>query len=121
MRWLAFSLCSLLLIAPPRRARGAEPAAGDLRVSVKDELGKPVAQATVQLKVNGIVRSNSTNENGIAVLEKIPAGVYSVIVQAEGFSVTEQNAVEIKAAGRLDLPFTLSQPACILIVRPPGA
>ena len=63
-----------------------------LNVTVKDPTGRVVsnAQITVDSQSTGIVRSQSTDRSGLAVMTALSAGEYQLKVQADGFSDYEQ-------------------------------
>ena len=85
--WLAALLLPALLLAQSFR--------GSIRGSVRDATGALLAGAKVTAKNNatGQVREAQTGTDGGYVMAELPAGVYSVMVEAAGLSPVAQNVV----------------------------
>jgi len=68
---------------------------GSIRGSVTDPSGGLVAGAKVHAKNNdtGLLRDTVTTAEGAYVLAELPAGVYTVTVEASGFAQVAQNVV----------------------------
>src|SRR5438477_7252556 len=68
---------------------------GSIRGSVRDASGALLLGAKVTAKNNatGLVRETKTAEDGTYIMAELPAGVYSVVAEAAGFSPVAQNVV----------------------------
>jgi hypothetical protein len=68
---------------------------GSIRGSLRDATGALLAGAKVTAKNNatGLARETQTGSDGGYVMAELPAGVYSVMVQATGLSPVAQNVV----------------------------
>jgi hypothetical protein len=68
---------------------------GSIRGSITDPSGSLVAGAKVQAKNNetGLLRETVSTTEGVYVLPELPAGVYTVTVNAAGFAPVAQNIV----------------------------
>ncbi|HSP05595.1 MAG TPA: TonB-dependent receptor, partial [Acidobacteriota bacterium] len=93
-------LCLLLLLvclAPICSADENAKTVGEIRVEVSDEAGAPVGGAKVELVGGGQISSSSvTNAKGVALLQKIAAGSYQVIVYKDGFETLAESGVELQ-------------------------
>ncbi|HZE26145.1 MAG TPA: TonB-dependent receptor [Terriglobales bacterium] len=89
-------------------AQGA--AAGDLHVTVRDEKGHLVANATVTAReqAKGLERSTQLNTDGEYRLLSLPPGIYAVTVEAPGFGRSEAKDQSVTVGQRKDLPVTLT-------------
>ncbi|HKS73904.1 MAG TPA: TonB-dependent receptor [Terriglobales bacterium] len=102
-------LVSLLLLATPLTfAQGS--ASGDLHVSVKDQKGSAIANATVtvQEQEKATQRSTSNNATGEYSLLALPPGKYKVTVEAPGFAKVEVPNVTITVGQSADLPLVMA-------------
>jgi len=88
-------------------AQGA--ATGDLHVTVKDEKGSVVTNATVTAREQnkGFERATTLNNEGEYHLLALPPGLYSVTVAAPGFGKYETNDQQVTVGQMRDLPVTL--------------
>ena len=79
----------VLLLATLGFAQGS--ATGDLRVTVKDQKGNLVTNATVtaRAQAKGLERSVSQNATGEYRLVALPPGVYTVMVTGPGVAKLE--------------------------------
>ena len=68
---------------------------GSIRGSVKDASGALLSGAKVTAKNNatGLVRETKTAGDGAFIIAELPAGVYSVLVEAAGLAPVAQNVV----------------------------
>src|SRR4030095_13969655 len=84
-------------------------AAGDLRVTVRDEKGSFVTTATVTARddAKGIERSTTLNTDGEYRILQLPPGTYTVAVEASGFGKTEAPGISVTVGQARDLPVTL--------------
>ena len=99
---------SLALLCPILAfAQGA--ATGDLHVTVKDEKGSVVTNATVTAREQnkGFERATTLNNEGEYRLLALPPGLYSVTVAAPGFGKYETNDQQVTVGQMRDLPVTL--------------
>lgn len=65
---------------------------GTLSGVVLDQLGKPLANAIVQITVNGALKSAKTSSSGVWKLRSVPGGIYTVTVTLAGYQVTTTTA-----------------------------
>ena len=103
---LAVSL--LLCCAPLGFSQGV--ATGDLRVTVKDQKGGVIADATVAARdqARAYERSITNNTEGEYRILALPPGVYTVTVEASGFAKATAKDVAITVGQMADLPVVLS-------------
>ncbi len=89
-------------------AQGA--ATGDLHVTVKDQKGNVVTNATVTASEQGkaFERSTTVNSDGEYSLVALPPGVYTVRVDASGFAKATAENVAITVGQKAELPIELS-------------
>ncbi|MEP6849226.1 MAG: TonB-dependent receptor [Acidobacteriota bacterium] len=82
-----------------------------LTITVKDSNGAVVPGATVSVASNGqLFRQTVTNQNGVAVIEKLPEGSYQVTVKAKSFPIISR-----------DFSLTASSPNMVDIALSPGS
>jgi hypothetical protein len=88
-------------------AQGA--ATGDLHITVKDEKGSLVTNATVTAREQnkGFERATTLNNEGEYRLLSLPPGPYTVTVSAPGFGKYETNDQQVTVGQMRDLPVTL--------------
>ena len=98
----------VLLLATLGFAQGS--ATGDLRVTVKDQKGNLVTNATVtaRAQAKGLERSVSQNATGEYRLVALPPGVYTVMVTGPGFAKLEAPDQIVTVGQMKDLPMVLS-------------
>ncbi len=85
-------------------------ATGDLHVTVKDQKGSVVTNATVTARdeAKGLERSANEGANGDYSLLALPPGAYTIRVQSPGFSPVSVPGVVITVGQMAGLPITLS-------------
>jgi hypothetical protein len=85
-------------------------ATGDLHVTVKDPKGNLVANAVVRVRDagKGLERSGNGDGQGGYSVRLLPPGMYSVTIDAPGFSGILSTGVGITVGGLIELPITLS-------------
>ena len=66
---------------------------GTLSGVVFDQSGRPLANAVVQVTVNGAVKSAKTSTSGVWKLRSVPAGTYPVTVTLGGYQVATATVV----------------------------
>src|SRR5580658_7915156 len=77
------------------------PGQGMVRGTVTDPSGAAVAQAAVvMMSSDGQFTTGKTNATGAYEIKGLPAGSYTLTVNADGFAVFEQDNVQI-AAGQI--------------------
>ncbi|MFZ3342773.1 MAG: carboxypeptidase regulatory-like domain-containing protein, partial [Terriglobales bacterium] len=105
---LIFSIGTLLLISQFALAQGA--ATGDLRVTVKDQKGGVVTNATVIVKdvAKGLERAGSGDGEGGYSVRQLAPGTYTVSVTAPGFATSEATDVNITVGQVAELPIGLT-------------
>jgi len=100
-------VCLMLaaVVSPAQNAANSE-----LQVTVKDPTGAVVTNATVTARdeAKAFERSTSANGNGVYRLLALPPGVYSVTVEASGFTKAEAKDITVTVGQVADLPVTLS-------------
>jgi len=80
---------------------------GDLAGTISDEINlQPIAGALVEIS-SDLSYFGATNANGNYLIEDIEAGIYSVIVNADGYFPKTINGVEILAGEATILDFAL--------------
>jgi len=83
-------------------------ASGQLHVTVADQNGQPLSQATVIIQQNAkVVAQEPTTPSGSAVLRQLAPGAYRVLVEKEGFYTTEVAKLEIVSGQSLPLEVRL--------------
>ncbi|PYS51675.1 MAG: hypothetical protein DMF68_03595 [Acidobacteria bacterium] len=95
--FLASVIASFLILS----SANAQQAKGELRGQVVDEFGGLVVGATVTLTdAVGVAKSIATNNEGIYLFSGLAPGLYTLRVEAHGFSLYESADVEVKAGSR---------------------
>lgn len=81
----------------------AQNGVGELRGTVQDETGKPIASATVILQANGETqfRNAQTDRSGRFNFQALREGFYSLRVSADGFDSANIASVSVSARARL--------------------
>jgi Carboxypeptidase regulatory-like domain len=84
----------------------AQQITGTLTGLVTDPTGSVVPNAKVTLKneASGDLRVTTTNAEGYFSLASIPAGIYTVIFEASGFSKRQEAGIAINAGDKRTLP-----------------
>src|SRR5882762_8201212 len=103
-------IASILALLSTGLAFAQGAAAGDLHVTVRDEKGHLVANATVTAReqAKGLERSTQLNTDGEYRLLSLPPGIYAVTVEAPGFGRSEAKDQSVTVGQRKDLPVTLT-------------
>src|SRR5215470_14680471 len=71
---------------------------GSLQFSVMDQNGQPLAAAFILVEQNGkTIAQDRTTPSGIAFLNRLPPGSYSVLVQKPGFYTASVDKIELIA------------------------
>jgi hypothetical protein len=88
--------------------RAADPT-GTIAGSISDPSGAAIANARVTATSlsTGLTRETMSDRNGGYVFPLLPAGVYSVAVEAAGFEKLVQRGIDVKADQNSSLPVTL--------------
>jgi hypothetical protein len=109
MRISATALIALLIVSG--RVAGQTPyveQSGSIRVVVHDTTDLPIATAQIVLTgVGGGSVPARTNDRGEARFESLRPGVYSVRVEATGFSLLTIDQLSLRAAARVSRKVTL--------------
>jgi len=89
---------------------GQGASTGDLHVTVRDEKGDLVTNATVTAREQdkGFERGTSLNKEGEYDLLSLPPGLYTVTVEAPGFGKAEAHGQPVTVGQMKDLPITLT-------------
>jgi len=103
---LALSLALLC----PILTFGQGAATGDLHVTVKDEKGNLITNATVTAREQnkGFERATTLNNEGEYRLLSLPPGVYTVTVAAPGFAQLESHDQQVTVGQMRELPVNLA-------------
>jgi len=91
-------------------AFGQGSATGDLHVTVRDQKGNLITNATVTAReqAKGFERSTTLNTQGEYPLLSLPPGMYTVTVGAPGFGKLEARDQPVTVGQMQDLPITLT-------------
>ena len=90
---------------------------GSIQGFVKDPSGATIPNAKITAKnQTGLERSTTTNESGYYIVTNIPAGYYTVVVEAPGFKKFESSNNKLDAAAALSLDATLAVGAATEVV-----
>lgn len=103
---LLVSLLALLFCSSPLVAQRD---LGTLLGTVMDATGAVVvgAKVTITEQQTGVQYTVTTDENGIYIRPLIPAGIYSVQVEMQGFRTAIQRNIRVGAGDRVRVDFTL--------------
>jgi hypothetical protein len=106
---LKILLALLLALICPALSFAQAVATGDLNVTVRDEKGSLITNATVTAREQnkGYERTTTLNNEGEYRLLSLPPGFYAVSVSASGFAKFEANNQQVTVGQRRDLPVTL--------------
>src|SRR4051794_6289114 len=100
-----------LLLAVACVALYAQSDLGSITGYVKDATGSTVPNAAVTVKneATGVERRVTTNDAGLFVVTNIPAGFYSVTVEAKGFKKYDvtHNKLDPNATTAIDAVLTI--------------
>jgi hypothetical protein len=109
------SLCvSLFALSTLNPSIFAQQATSTLRVSIKDQAGKPIVAAKIEVYQNGsLVNTVTTNEKGEAEITKLAVGAYDITASKEHFEPLTESSIELKAGGSLLIEFTLPPKASL--------
>src|SRR6267378_2023998 len=83
---------------------------GTISGFVKDPSGATVANAKISVRNNrGVERAATTNDSGYFAITNIPAGLYTILVEAPGFQRYESrdNKLDPSATLAIDVPLTV--------------
>jgi len=98
---------SVLVLLSFASIASAQPARGNLRGLITDELGAAIVGASVTLTdAIGVQKKTTTNGEGIYTFAGLTSGSYKLQAVAPGFTLSEEQTVEIKA-GRQSVDVTL--------------
>ncbi|HEV8429617.1 MAG TPA: carboxypeptidase-like regulatory domain-containing protein, partial [Pyrinomonadaceae bacterium] len=87
----AVLFCSVALSVLRQQSTGA------LKVTVTDQLGSLVVGAKVTLRnARGLSTTANTNSAGVYEFRRLEPGTYELRIDSPGFSVFEQNSIEIR-------------------------
>jgi len=102
-------LVTTLVTTSPLLAQGDTTGTAAVAGTVVDPSGNPIQQATVAVKnqASGAVRSATTATDGHFTVGSLPAGMYSVDVAANGFSVDSRTGVRLASGVTVTLPITM--------------
>jgi len=108
MRKLVSQIFLLLLLTTLGFSQGA--ATGDLHVTVKDQKGNVVTNATVTARdpAKGFERSTTVNTEGEYRVLALPPGKYTVVIEAPGFGKATATDVTITVGQMAELPVVLA-------------
>jgi len=103
------SVFGLLLLALMCVTAIAQTSRGTLTGTVTDSSGAVVSNANVKITegATGITRQTTTNEAGIYRFDAVDLGIYTVSVQAAGFSGSAKSGVQIQASHVSSIDFAL--------------
>ncbi|MEM9402657.1 MAG: TonB-dependent receptor [Pseudomonadota bacterium] len=107
---------AFLLLAAAPVASFAQETSSDVRVTVTDASGAPVASAEIVVRneLSGLTRSTTTDANGVASVRNLPIGTsYSVVATSEGFAGQRTSDVAINLGQTATVTFVLQSGAAI--------
>jgi len=107
---LCLFCCISLLVLVSQLAFAQGSSSGDLHITVKDQKGNSVANATVTVRDpdKGLERSGTADGQGGYSVHLLPPGTYSVRVEAPGFAKTDVTGVNVTVGGQVELPVSLT-------------
>ena len=107
LRLAAYILCVLCLSFDLHSQSSGN--SGSLQVTVTDQSGAVIPDATVELQnpVSGYKDSKVTDQNGFAVFHNVPFNPYHTTITSKGFNGTSQD-VEVRSSIPVNLPVTLA-------------
>ncbi len=89
-------------------AQGSKPTTGAIEGVVARESGEGLARVRVRLS-GDIERSLSTDKRGYYRIDRLPPGLYSIEVAADGFVTSLRDGMRLRAAETLRLDFALAE------------
>src|ERR1700757_3922107 len=100
---------SMLVLLWANLSFGQGSATGDLHVTVKDEKGNLITNATVTAREQnkGFERATTLNNEGEYRLLSLPPGMYTVSVSAPGFGKYETHDQQVTVGQMRELPVAL--------------
>src|SRR5437660_4163633 len=105
-RRAVLALCLGFLVS---QVLSAQSDLGTISGFVKDPSGATVPNAKVTVRnQTGIDRSISTNESGYYTVTNIPAGLYSLSVEAPGFEKYQSTGNKLDPSGHLSVDVALT-------------
>ena len=109
MKFISKCLVIGLLLTLAASCFAQSSATGDFRVTVRDEKGSLVTNATVTARdqAKGLERSTTQNSNGEYLLLNLPPGTYTITVEAPGFGKGEAADQVLTVGQAKDLPIAL--------------
>ena len=109
MKFISKCLVIGLLLTLAALCFAQSSATGDFRVTVRDEKGSLVTNATVTARdqAKGLERSTTQNSNGEYLLLNLPPGTYTITVEAPGFGKGEAADQVLTVGQAKDLPIAL--------------
>ena len=83
---------------------------GTISGTVFDQSGKPIQDATVEVRSEstGVSRSVKSDTEGKFLAADLAAGSYSIRVSAPGFALATRSGGQVAAGATLDIPITMS-------------
>ena len=91
----------------------AQQSTGTLKGQIVDELGGAIVGASVTVTdASGQVKTTTTNNEGLFVINGLETGKYKVAASAPGFAAYEDPAVEILGGRTQSLNITLKVTGC---------
>jgi outer membrane receptor protein involved in Fe transport len=115
----AASVAALLLLSGEVQIAMAAPAAGIVEGVIKDALGRPISEAQVRLEApdGRVVARGTTGTNGDYHFTNVPAGLYSVIAEKQGFDTgTAIASLEATSGATADLTLAAQQALNLAVV-----
>ena len=106
----AFGCCAFLVLACllACTAGAQEEILSSLRVGVHDKDQKPVAGATIAIRVNGkIIRSLKTDGHGEATVSNLPLASFQLEISKEGFEPVNREIVPAKGESSMEVEAAL--------------
>jgi iron complex outermembrane receptor protein len=109
-RWSCVFAVGMFLLATGLSPLHAQATGGTLAGTVADQAGKPIENATVEIKNDGTGSSTSvtTNSDGRFSATSLPPGGYTITVSAQGFALTKRPGAQVTAGGTQDISIPLS-------------
>ena len=92
-------LCALLLAGFTSGPVTGRPVVGKIRGTVVDASNRPLSSLMVQLSSkddNGVLRVTGTDERGRYLFRDLPAGIYEIVVGANGYERARKVGIEVR-------------------------